>query len=48
MDGLRTGVQFCDGVETLLSSTAHVALYYGVEQTKKRDKDSVYKRQESG
>ena len=48
MDGLRTGVQFCDGVETLLSSTAHVALYYGVEQIKKCDMDSVYMRQERG
>jgi hypothetical protein len=39
---------FVTGVGTLLSSTALKNLYYGVEQRKKCDMDSVYNREERG
>jgi len=32
LDGLRTGVGFCERVEKLLSSISPIALNYGVEQ----------------
>ena len=48
MDDLRIGVGFCEGVETLLSSTALVFLYYCVEPNKKWDMDSVCSRKERG
>jgi hypothetical protein len=44
----RIGVDFCDGVETLLSSTTINTLYYGVEQIKIWDMYIVYNWQERG
>jgi hypothetical protein len=48
VDDLRTGVGFCVGVESLLSSTALITLYYIVEKIKKLDMDSENTRMERG
>ena len=48
MNDLRTIFGFCDGVGILLSSTALNILYYGVEQNKGWDMDSVYNMLERG